>query len=453
MIEALSVAIQVFGFQTFRKRVFLMAPIHHHFELRGWSETKIILRFWIVAAVVRGDRLHDLPAIDQVAVQFDCTFWYATTVPMATNPFTFDRPLPPAELVDRHEELEQLLGLAKAGQSVRLAAPRRYGKTTLLGALAESAWEVHELIPAVVDLSRVTSVDDVVTRLSRAYERGLDRGRLRATWRAVRRRGSASARVSVPGVGGVAAGVGPAGRPEQLEQLHELLDLPRRVHERTGQACLVIFDEFQDLLTLPEQLDGILRSHLQHHHGIASYLFAGSQPSLMQSLFGDRDRPLFEQARALVLGRLPAGELADWIEARLLAAGRDGLADQVDELVAVSAGHPQRAMLLAHLLFEQRDDDPDALVAAIEGSLRQAADGLEQTWRDLTPAERRLLGAVAAGHDRVLGKEALAYTGHGKGSQAAARDQLVVACHLEAGAGGRLRFVDPLLPLWMRERS
>ncbi|HEX8104198.1 MAG TPA: phospho-N-acetylmuramoyl-pentapeptide-transferase [Solirubrobacteraceae bacterium] len=51
VIEALSVLIQVFWFQTFRKRVFLMAPIHHHFELQAWSETKIILRFWIVAAV------------------------------------------------------------------------------------------------------------------------------------------------------------------------------------------------------------------------------------------------------------------------------------------------------------------------------------------------------------------------------------------------------------------
>jgi phospho-N-acetylmuramoyl-pentapeptide-transferase len=51
VIEALSVLIQVFSFQTFRKRVFLMAPIHHHFEMAGWSETKIILRFWILAAV------------------------------------------------------------------------------------------------------------------------------------------------------------------------------------------------------------------------------------------------------------------------------------------------------------------------------------------------------------------------------------------------------------------
>ena len=51
VIEALSVVIQVISFQTMRKRVFLMAPIHHHFELKAWSETKIILRFWIVAAI------------------------------------------------------------------------------------------------------------------------------------------------------------------------------------------------------------------------------------------------------------------------------------------------------------------------------------------------------------------------------------------------------------------
>ena len=50
VIEVVSVIIQVFSFRLFRKRVFLMTPIHHHFELAGWSETKIILRFWIVAA-------------------------------------------------------------------------------------------------------------------------------------------------------------------------------------------------------------------------------------------------------------------------------------------------------------------------------------------------------------------------------------------------------------------
>jgi phospho-N-acetylmuramoyl-pentapeptide-transferase len=54
VIEALSVALQVFTFKTFRRRVLLMAPLHHHFELLAWSETKIMLRFWIIAAVCSG---------------------------------------------------------------------------------------------------------------------------------------------------------------------------------------------------------------------------------------------------------------------------------------------------------------------------------------------------------------------------------------------------------------
>ena len=54
VIEALSVAIQVVSFKMFGRRVLLMAPVHHHFELLAWSETKIMLRFWIVAAVCAG---------------------------------------------------------------------------------------------------------------------------------------------------------------------------------------------------------------------------------------------------------------------------------------------------------------------------------------------------------------------------------------------------------------
>jgi phospho-N-acetylmuramoyl-pentapeptide-transferase len=51
VIEAFSVMIQVASFQLRGKRVFLMSPIHHHFELKGWNESKIIIRFWIAALI------------------------------------------------------------------------------------------------------------------------------------------------------------------------------------------------------------------------------------------------------------------------------------------------------------------------------------------------------------------------------------------------------------------
>jgi phospho-N-acetylmuramoyl-pentapeptide-transferase len=49
VIETVSVILQVGSYKYRKKRVFLMAPIHHHFEQKGWAENKIIVRFWIIA--------------------------------------------------------------------------------------------------------------------------------------------------------------------------------------------------------------------------------------------------------------------------------------------------------------------------------------------------------------------------------------------------------------------
>ena len=49
MIETISVILQVGSYKLRGKRVFLMAPIHHHFEMKKWAENKIIVRFWMIA--------------------------------------------------------------------------------------------------------------------------------------------------------------------------------------------------------------------------------------------------------------------------------------------------------------------------------------------------------------------------------------------------------------------
>ena len=52
VVEAVSVILQVVSFRYWGRRVFLMAPIHHHFAMKAWSETKIMVRFWILAAIM-----------------------------------------------------------------------------------------------------------------------------------------------------------------------------------------------------------------------------------------------------------------------------------------------------------------------------------------------------------------------------------------------------------------
>jgi phospho-N-acetylmuramoyl-pentapeptide-transferase len=51
VIVTLSVVIQVLSYHVFKRRVFRMAPLHHHFELAGWPETTVIVRFWILAGL------------------------------------------------------------------------------------------------------------------------------------------------------------------------------------------------------------------------------------------------------------------------------------------------------------------------------------------------------------------------------------------------------------------
>ena len=52
VVEALSVIIQVLYFKMTGKRVFLMAPIHHHFEKKGWAESTVVIRFWIISIIL-----------------------------------------------------------------------------------------------------------------------------------------------------------------------------------------------------------------------------------------------------------------------------------------------------------------------------------------------------------------------------------------------------------------
>ena len=52
VVEALSVMLQVASFKLLGKRIFRMAPLHHHFELKGWKENQVVVRFWIITIIL-----------------------------------------------------------------------------------------------------------------------------------------------------------------------------------------------------------------------------------------------------------------------------------------------------------------------------------------------------------------------------------------------------------------
>jgi len=364
-------------------------------------------------------------------------------VALDLNPFIYSRPVGPEQLIDREAELSRMLELANVGQASRLEAPRRYGKTTLLGKLALDA-EGQGLAVAAVDFSSVFSLPDAAARMQVAY-RDLQGPARRIAGEALR-----TLRVGI-GAGPLSASAG--GRDGHAEKdLTELLDLPLRIFERTGTRTLVVFDEFQDLLALRDGLDGLVRSRIQHHGDAASYVFAGSQTSLLRELFADRERPLYGQAQPIALGPLPSAPLAAYVGERFESAGVE-IEPVLDTFLNLVAGHPQRAMLVAHHLWRAFASTPEPLAAidrAIEESFAELGEAFESTLHSLRPAERAILVSLATNRPSVYARSTLESLDLSKAQAQRAVLSLEDRGDLRPIGRGRWEFVDPLLAEWLR---
>lgn len=364
------------------------------------------------------------------------------------NPFVYDDPLPPDELVDRERETEQLLGLAEGGHNSRLQAPRRYGKTTLLGKVQAEATRLG-MNTVYVDFFRAVTLPEVSRRLEEAYLSSLG-GPARRAVAAISRRWQGKVVVTP---GGVGAEIDPVQRREQ-QRLADMLDLPKRVFERSGVRTLVVFDEFQDLLRIDSEVDGLLRSKIQFHRTEASYIFAGSEPGMLSALFSDRKRPLFDQARPIALGPLRDEDLSEYVGERFEHAERDA-GEGLDALLELARGHPQRAMLLAHHLWEQTPRggvaDLEAFDRALEAVDRETAEAFEKLWDSLAarPNQRKVLAALANSPDTLYNRRTLDAYGLEKGSAENAARALVERGDAQR-ASGRFGLVDPLLERWLR---
>lgn len=234
-------------------------------------------------------------------------------------------------------------------------------------------------------------------------------------------------------------------------RLSWLLDLPVKIMAKTATPTLVVFDEFQDILYTKPPLDGLIRSRLEQHESEASYVFAGSHPGMMRRLFGDRTRPFYGQARAVRLGPLPDDALGEYIADRFARSGRR-VGDILDPLLATARGHPQRAMLLAHFLWEKTpprgESDELTWQAALSDVYLELQDEFDSIWRGLADVERRALAALARGPDLLTKKAVLDELGLARSTARDARDRLVEEGYVHRD-GPDLEIVDPLLALWI----
>ena len=364
------------------------------------------------------------------------------------NPFVFDRPLEPPDLIDREDELSLLVERLRDGVNTRLSSPRDYGKTSLLHrALADA--RAADAGAVIVDLYGVRTAGQMAGQIELAYAE-LPAGPLSSALKKLHRHGGEVGLQTPLGGASISFGAGEAGHRALLDALN----LPARLHEKTGRRMLVVFDEFQ--VVLKAELDAVIRSVIQHQgHGV-TYVFSGSHPGMMSSLFSDRRRPFYGQAAPLELHRLPREALGDYIAERFRQTQREA-GDAIGWLLDLVDGHPQRAMLFAHLLWRHTAADTEAgedeWLAAHGEAWSYLQGDFEATWDSLSAVEAGVVDTVAAGVQQLTGKAAQEIFGLPTGSAAgdAAKRLADQGLLSRTGSGRQTRYelVDPVFARWV----
>jgi uncharacterized membrane protein (UPF0182 family) len=340
------------------------------------------------------------------------------------NPFRFVGPLPLGEMIDREPEAEDLLALALAGHSLRLVAPRYYGKTTLLRRVLAAA-DREGMGTALIDFRDVLSMPEVVARVERGYER---------LARALR---------------GRVLEHDPAADPESV--LLGLLELPTAVFERDGTRSLIVFDEIQDVLAV-SGAEGSIRSVIQEQGDHTTYALVSSAPGMMARLLQDPGRGLVADAVPRSLGPLPIDDVAAYVTDRFGGTDRDPGA-ALSPMLEFTRGHPQRTMMLAHYLWDQiprgAQGDEAAWRSALDRAVADASPSMMAVWTALPANERRVARALAVVSTPLHGRETAAAVGIKRSSIGKALASLVDRADV-IDDEGQPQLTDPMFELWLQ---
>jgi hypothetical protein len=368
---------------------------------------------------------------------------------MAENPFHFTGPVPPEELIDRGRERATLLTGAREGNNSRIMAPRRYGKTSLLRAVARE-FAVGKFVSVYVDFFGVLTPADVASRIDRAYSQALA-GKLASWIRGVLRTVTPFAELGggpIPGQAGIRFNA------VSMPDLDGMLRLPERVYQKTGKRVLVVFDEFQELLSLGRGVDGSVRAVIQHQVEAASYIFAGSNLGMMRELFEDPKRAFYQQAQALALDPLPADEAAEYLVSSFRATNKEIDVEAIDLTLQLSVGHPQRTMMLAHGIWGRTPDggtaDATIVTDAHAKILAQLADEFRGTWARLATPAKRILTAVALGVGPYSREVSVGQRGGSRVDMLTALTNSGDLIMRHDSGGKKYVLVDPFLAQWLR---
>jgi hypothetical protein len=378
------------------------------------------------------------------------------------NPFVYGEVVPSSSFVDRVDELDRLVRDLASGQKVFLISPRRYGKSSLIRQALRAAGRSGALTTEITvsSYSSYLAFLEGYTRSRLAMQSGWDKTRHWLKDALGAAKPELRLEADSAGITGVAVKFPAVRTDRDISRLAaDVFALPGRLGEVRKTRIVVALDEFQAINGFNGgSVEHAVRAAVQHQRSVG-YVFAGSEPSLMERMLGPR-RPFYKAGPVMRLEKIPADVFSAFIESRFAKTGIKPEPGLGVSIVDLAGNMPYDVQRLAH---ESWDD------ARAAGKRRIGVDDLHQTlhrllaeqdtmfealWQRLTLVQRATLRAVVLSEGRELLSADLRdrYRLGGASSvqtalQALARQDLV------AREGDRYVVVDSLMREWIARRT
>lgn len=378
------------------------------------------------------------------------------------NPFVYGEIVPGDAFVDRDVELRRLVTDLMAGQKVFLISPRRYGKSSL----------VRQALTALARRSALT-VDVTVSSYSsyvaflEGYARAL--ASVESRWTRARQwllevitstRPEIRYEPEPTGPGRIAVAFPAVSTERDLNRLAvEVFALPGRLAAQHKRPVVVALDEFQAIGGFDGgSVEHALRAAAQQQRQVA-YVFAGSEPSLMERMIGPR-RPFYKAGPVMRLQKIDPEVFAASIEERFARTGMRPEPGLGMAIVELSGNLPYDVQRLAHETWDdvrtagRKTAGLDDLHATLARLLAEQDTMFEAIWQRLTLPQRATLRAVVLQEGTEL-LSADARTKHRLGGASSVQGALVALAKQDVllKEDGKYVVVDSLLREWVARKT
>ncbi|HEY6361142.1 MAG TPA: ATP-binding protein [Vicinamibacterales bacterium] len=378
------------------------------------------------------------------------------------NPFVYGEIVPDDAFVDREAELDRLVEDLGESQKVFLISPRRYGKSSLirraLGALSRRGALAVEV--TVSSYSSYVAFLEGYARALAAVESRLERARAWLTEAISSTRPELRYDPRETGLGRLTVAFPLVHTARDVNRVaNEIFALPGRLAAARKRKVVVALDEFQAI----EGFDGgsiehALRAAAQQQRQVG-YVFAGSEPSLMDKMIGPR-RPFYKAGPVMRLQKIPPDVFAAFIEARFSKTGLKPEPGLGAAIVDLAGNLPYDVQRLAHETWDDargagvRHTGLDNLHETLARLLGEQEPIFESVWQRLTLAQRAVLRAAVLQDGReLLSSDARARHRLGGASSIQASLAALVKQDLLLKEGPRYVVVDSLLREWIARRT